>query len=420
MVRVGMITGEYPPLRGGVADYTQRLVGALRALDVVPSVLTSQRAATEPQDPSVLPRVRRWDRSIWRLVAQLAQRQRWDLVHIQYQPAAYELRATINLLPLALHRSLPHLKVVTTFHDLRVPYLFPKSGPLRQLMVRLLANRSDAVIAVAAEDVPLLWRWHTRGARLVFRSRPAAPATLAHIAVGNNLDAPPPVGFDRDLWRARIGATTDTLVVGHIGFINRSKGVDVLVRALARLLSQGLDVRVLMIGEQVGSSDTENVRYLAEVMVLIERLRLQPYVHWTGFQRPEALAAWLRCTDVAALPFLDGASQRRTSLLGCLAHGVPTITVAPPCPVISGQSPAAGLDHVPLTTAHWSLEHGEAVWYVPSADALALATAIAELRRDPGRRARLSEGARAYARRLSWPEIARRTRAHYEQALAGR
>ena len=63
---------------------------------------------------------------------------------------------------------------------------------------------------------------------------------------------------------------------------------------------------------------------------------------------------------------------------------------------------------------------GMAVWYVPASDALALAEAIAELRRDPGRRARLSEGARAYARRLSWPEIARRTRAHYEQALVGR
>ena len=253
MVRVGMITGEYPPLRGGVADYTQRLVGALRALDVVPSVLTSQRAATEPQNPSVLPHVRRWDRSIWRLVAQSAQRQRWDLVHIQYQPAAYELRAAINLLPLALHRTLPRLKVVTTFHDLRVPYLFPKAGPLRQLVVRLLANRSDAVIAVAAEDVPLLRRWHTRSAKFAFRSRPAAPASLAHIAVGNNLDAPPPAGFDRDLWRSRIGATPDTLVVGYVGFINRSKGVDVLVRALARLLSQGLDVRVLMIGERVGA-----------------------------------------------------------------------------------------------------------------------------------------------------------------------
>ena len=420
MVRVGMITGEYPPLRGGIADYTQRLAGALGDLDVVPSVLTSKRAATERQDPWVLPYVQCWDRSIWRLVAQQAQRRRWDLVHIQYQPAAYELRAGINLLPLALHRAMPNLKVVTTFHDLRVPYLFPKAGPLRQLLVRLLANRSDAVIAVAAEDVPLLWRWHTRGARPVFRSRPAAPASLAHIAVGNNLNASPLAGFDRELWRARIGAAPDTLVVGHIGFINRSKGIDVLVRALARLLSQGLDVRVLMIGEQVGSSDTENVRYLAEVTALIERLRLQPYVHWTGFQQPEGVAAWLRCADVAALPFLDGASQRRGSLLGCLAHGVPTITVAPPRPVVSGQSPAAGTDHAPLTTGHWPLAHGEAIWYVPAADALALAAAIAELRHDPGRRERLSKGARAYARRLSWPAIARHTRAHYEQALAGR
>ncbi|MAG35246.1 MAG: glycosyl transferase family 1, partial [Dehalococcoidia bacterium] len=154
MVRVGVVTGEYPPLRGGIADYTQRLVGALGDLDVVPSVLTSKRAATERQDPWVLPHVQQWDWSVWRLAARWAHRRRWDLVHIQYQPAAYELSASIAILPWALHRAIPHLKVVTTFHDLRVPYLFPKAGPLRELMVRLLAYQSDAIIAVAPEDIP--------------------------------------------------------------------------------------------------------------------------------------------------------------------------------------------------------------------------------------------------------------------------
>ena len=42
--------------------------------------------------------------------------------------------------------------IVSTFHDLLVPYLFPKAGPLRWKVVEYLARRSDAVIVTNEED----------------------------------------------------------------------------------------------------------------------------------------------------------------------------------------------------------------------------------------------------------------------------
>ena len=39
------VTGEYPPMPGGVGAYTQELAMALRNLDLQVSVLTSERAA---------------------------------------------------------------------------------------------------------------------------------------------------------------------------------------------------------------------------------------------------------------------------------------------------------------------------------------------------------------------------------------
>ena len=394
-MRVGFVTGEYPPLQGGIADYTQRLVRGLQEQDVEPFVLTSRRAASSEQDSLVLPVVDRWDWTVWRTVAQWARRWQWDVVHIQYQPAAYNLHAGINVVPWLLRRAVPQVRVVTTFHDLRVPYLFPKAGPLRQMMVRLLAAQSDGVIAVAPEDLALLNSWRSEGG-------------VAHIPVGNNIDVPPPSGFDRNLWRSQLGATPETVVIAHLGFINRSKGVHVLIRALARLVARGLDVQVLMIGEQTGASDAENVRYLGEITALIERLRLRPHVHWTGFQPLPEVAAWLRCADIAALPYGDGASQRRTSLLACLAHGLPTVTVAAPPPPHRANARSAGGD---------GLVHGKTVWLIPSADAAALGDAIMELVGDRERRLALARGGGEYARRFAWPDIARRTRVIYDRTL---
>ena len=50
-------------------------------------------------------------------------------MNIQYQTAAYGMSPFIHFLPDAL-RPIP---VVTTFHDLRFPYLFPKAGRAARL-----------------------------------------------------------------------------------------------------------------------------------------------------------------------------------------------------------------------------------------------------------------------------------------------
>src|SRR5690606_40820577 len=49
--------------------------------------------------------------------------------------------------------------VVVTFHDLRVPYLFPKAGGLRDLVVRLLARSAQGAIATNGADFEQLLAW---------------------------------------------------------------------------------------------------------------------------------------------------------------------------------------------------------------------------------------------------------------------
>jgi glycosyltransferase involved in cell wall biosynthesis len=128
-VKVLLVSGEFPPQIGGVADYTALLGRALQEHGVEVAVATSIRADDAKQPFPVHAGLPHWGWSTWPTLYLLAQQEAPDIVHIQYQTAAYAMHPAICMLPIWLrHRG--H-RVVTTFHDLRDPYLFPKAGRLR-------------------------------------------------------------------------------------------------------------------------------------------------------------------------------------------------------------------------------------------------------------------------------------------------
>ena len=391
-LRIGLVSAEYPPAIGGVGDHSARLARELASAGHCVDVLTSHRSVTPgaANDPAVevLRHVSRWD---WRILAQIprvARGRRWDLIHIQYQPAAYGLRGAINVLPLVMRASRP--AVVTTFHDLRFPYLFPKAGPLRRHAVALLARSSDAVIAVDDIDLKALVGW-----------RSAHPIeTTQHVPLGDQLDAEPPPDFDGAAWRASIGLPSGAQVIAHLGLVNRSKGLLDLVTALAQLPRAHL----LMIGEPLGASDATNATYLTEVRARISELEIGARVYWTGHVEPPLLAGWLGVADVVALPFLDGASLRRTSLITAWRRGVPVVTTEP------------------QNGAPWGrgLPGSAAARFVPPRDVPALAAALRAVLASPTQRDALSQQARVFAERFAWPAVTRQVEAVYRQAIRAR
>lgn len=423
-MRIGLVTGEYPPDVGGIGDHTHRLAHELAARGHAVHVVTSAgrgpdpaattagsrtqppgRVAGDPGDqpfsalpgtgasvdgrspPRVWRAVARWD---WRILVSLpriAGREAWDVLHVQYQPGAFGLHPAINLLPdwLAARRRGNLPVVVTTFHDLRVPYLFPKAGRLRLAAVRHLARTSPGIIAAGADDVRQLALW-TRSLR--------RPPAIAHIPLGNQLDTPPSSDFDRGAWRARLGIPAHVPLVGHFGFVNRSKAVDALLGAVAQLTGEGRDLYLVMIGDPLGTSDPTNADYLAEMRRLANTLGVSERLHWTGRCPPQAVAAWLRCLDVAVLPFRDGVSLRRTSIIAAWSNGVPVVTTAP--------------DQDGVSTA---------ALVVPLADARSLAGAVRDLLDHPVRRRALGAAGARFAARFAWTAVAAQTEALYDTAL---
>lgn len=399
-MRIGVVTGEYPPDQGGVGDFTRLLAPALSELGSQVHVITNapHNAQRVTQSQSPLSDLRRqptgvtvhrtvsgWGWGCWSEVLKLAQDLSLEILNVQYQAAAYGMHPAINVAP----RERARPAVVVTFHDLKVPYLFPKAGPLRQWAVWMLARRADGVIVTNRED------------ELRVSNLKPPVSSLTRIPIGSNIAPSPPVGYQRDAERARWRIGPDDLLLGYFGFLNESKGSEELIEALGLLVKQGLPAHLLMIGGRVGSSDPTNRAFAARVEQLIANLGLSERVHWTGYASSEQVSAALLATDLCVLPYRDGVSWRRGTLLACLAHGRAIVTTQPAVPLPE-------------------VRNGGNMLLVEPQQPLELARAASRLAADPRLRARLEAEAETLAAEFTWEQIARRTAALFGSLIASR
>jgi glycosyltransferase involved in cell wall biosynthesis len=400
-MRIGIITGEYPPMQGGVGAFSRELALALSAQGHELHIFTHKRAsgASEP-GINVSGLAGDWH-DWWNLIAirRWINANRLDVVNLQYEAAAYQMAPPIHFLPMLI-RDIP---VVTTFHDLLVPYLFPKAGPLRWRALLMLARTSQGVIVTNRQDEQGLTV--EKGIR-----------RLCAIPIGSNVRAEMPPGYEREMWRARLQTsppqspspndgggdvqghidTADEVFIGYFGFLNASKGIEVLIEGLELAVKQGIKARLVMIGGRTGDSDPANVAYAEEIEALIAQKNLQVYS--TGFADDAQVSAHLYACDLVALPYRDGVSFRRGSFMAALAHGCAIITT----------HPAVELPE---------LRDGENVRLIPPDSPTALAAAIRELGSDHALRERLQAGAKQLAARFTWDRIAAQTADFYREII---
>ena len=383
-MRVLFITGEFPPMQGGVGDCTNEIARELAARGVNVQVLTSTKVNDEPPITNygfpVLPIVDKWNWRILRVIQNTCREFQPDVAHIQYQTGAFGMHPAINFLPRFLR-----VPVVTTFHDLRVPYLFPKAGPVREWVTRALAQSCAAVIATNDEDFLKFETWNLRLASL--------------IPIGSNITTTPPADYNRAAWRAQLGVGQNETLLCYFGFLNESKGGETLMRVLTQLPN----AKLLMIGGQVGASDPTNFAYLNKVKTLIDELGLTQRVIWTDHAAPAMVSAHFYASDICVMPYRDGASYRRGTLMAALAHGMAIVTTD------------AKIQISDVRTKLPPLRDNENCLLVPPADAPAIASAVQRLVATPELRAKIGAGARALAQNFTWDKIADQHLALYRQ-----
>ena len=142
------------------------------------------------------------------------------------------------------------------------------------------------------------------------------PAKVSPIVTGFDLSGIAPVRRDEHEAPKRI------VTVGYLGTLNAMRRLDVLVDMLARLRHDGLDARLLLVGDAENPLGRE----------LIERraaeLGVTPHVEITGFlPQPEALAR-MAAVDVCVSPIyrsplLDVGSP--TKMIEYMALGMPVV-----------------------------------------------------------------------------------------------
>lgn len=169
-------------------------------------------------------------------------------------------------------------------------------------------------------------------------------------------------------------------------FDERRKGMDVLLRALPRLVEKFPDVQVLIVGR--GDADE-----LCE-----EAGPLAGHLRFLGQVSDDEKASALRSADVYCAPNTGGESFGIV-LVEAMAAGTPVV--------------ASDLDAFRRV-----LRDGEAGRLVAVDDGEALAAGLIEVLSDDALRARYVETARAAVRRYDWPVVARQIERVYETVAA--
>ena len=403
-MRVTLITGEFPPMRGGVADYTALLADGLVQRGVDVSVLTSIRAsgAVQPSGVRVLPTVKDWGTGLWQIVGNHVRREKPDILHIQYQTGAFDMKIGVNLLPWLQRFRAERPRIVVTFHDLKVPYLLPKIGRLRHLATHLIAAGADAVVTTNPED----WARLSSGGRDCRTAPSYGRRGLHAVPIGSNVPARPAQEYNRTLYRDRIGAAEGDAVIAYFGFLGESKGLDTLVTAFEALVERGLSVRLLMVGASAGDSVSADRRYENRIRQRLDTPALRGRVVWTGFVHAADVSAYLQASDVCVLPFREGCSLRHGTLIAAIANHLPIVTTA--------NSTVSAETHFP------ELKADENVVLVHPDDPEALSAAVERVILNPLLRARLTVGAARLAESFDWSTIANQTLRIYQAIESAR
>jgi hypothetical protein len=356
-----LLTGEYPPQRGGVSDYTRELAcGLAEGPDSVQvwAPLCTDGEGPDPADPGVtihrLPD-RFGVRSLVALTRALGRLPAPRRILVQYVPQAFGCKGG-NLLFCAWLRSRRHDSIWVMFHE--VLFLAEHKRSVSRHALATVTRWMAALVAGSAERAfisipgwrPLLQPLLPPGTNLTWLPVPSA------IPVLEDRSATAAV-------RARYGA--GHALVGHFGTYG-STVASLLEQTLERLAAMS-ECHILLMGDH---SDAVCRAWIAAHPALTGRLFA------TGRMSPADVSRHVAACDVMLQPYPDGISSRRTSAMVALSHGRPIVTT-------TGW----------LTEPMWA-DAGAAV-LVPADDPAALAAAAATMLFDAARRDQIGRRAAA-------------------------
>ncbi len=354
----------------GIRDYTEALVGRLRAQRDGPVLLFSRRPS--PWTVRIAPAATPHD------AADALDLRRAEILVLQYNPFSHGRRGfapglALAMLRLRCRRSRPivGLMVHETFVDAK-NWRWRLMHIWQRLQLRALQAASDVVFCTIerwSDDLRRAW----------------PPAPVHHLPVASNL---PDRRAHRADGRTRLGALEHDLVLCTFGLDHAGRLTEHIVEAAAAVARPGRAVALLALG--TGRVRREEVAPGVTLVV-------------PGFLSDTEAAVLLAGADLFLAPFEDGVSTRRTTVMAALQHEVAVV----------------GTDgHL---TDDLLRSASEALRLVAVGDRAAFVAAVGALADDAGaRRALAIAGRRLYDERFDWPVLVERLLRELEAARAAR
>jgi glycosyltransferase involved in cell wall biosynthesis len=264
--KVVLITGSYPPDTCGVGDYTACLVNSLQKCGTDVEVLHTHK----------------WHLSCLNQIIKHLNSLKPDIVHIQYPTVSYGNSLTPQMLSL-------FKPMVITIHEVSQAHI------LRRLSLYFFSIQTEHLIFTNQFELTYAKRW-----------APWISSCASVIPIGSSI----PEGthaFERDI--------KDII---YFGLIGPKKGLDDVLKLAALIKKENLNLRVRI----VGLPNPKRPDYLEYLYKETSNLP----VSWEIGLQEKDVSQLLSRAQIAYVPFPDGASERRSSLMALLINGVATIT----------------------------------------------------------------------------------------------
>ncbi len=312
-----LVTGEYPPVPGGVADYTRQIARALATAGDVVEVWSPRapehdgRTSDFTSDPGVTVHAlpdQLGLRSLDVLRREIARRP-GARVFAQYVPHALGMRS-LNL-PFCIWLAAQRAPKWILFHEVAFPYV--AGGPLKH---HVLATTHHAMAAIASRGTDRVFvtvpGWNTILKRAFGREGEWLPVA-SNVPTDVTADAVART-------RASLGFAGEQIVLGHFGTFGGNI-TQHLEPALRALLARDPRRVALLMGRGGQEFAARDLRDLGTRVVATGPLDA---AH--GSLDAHVLAAHIASSDLVIQPYPDGVSSRRTTAMAALALGKPLLT----------------------------------------------------------------------------------------------
>lgn len=368
-LKICIITGTYPNMICGVGFHSYFLGNALAEQGITVSIITS-KSISIPEDvlnsesPKVYTIIKDWSFLTFFSIKYIIKEIKPDVVHVQLPTRGSQIYSALlfSLLNLIYYKK----PLILTLHEFSEGLFWSKI-------------RGIFLIAIA----PYIIFPNLNDLRFALRIFTFKRKNLFHVPLG------PTLPIEKLLKNEN--QKKNEKDIAYLGILYPRKGIEVLIEAIAKINQHFPEIQVHML-----SSFIEENPYHRSLEELAKQLGVDKNIVWYRNIKLEEIAKRIIRCNIACLPYPEGATYKRSTLLEVLTSGVAVITT---------QTKKTRKD----------LIHGKNVYLVPPNNPIAISEAIVELYKNEMLLNTISKEGQKLAMNFTWSRIAEMTKKIYEE-----